>query len=115
MSDETKEQAKEMAGFYKLHFLSDPTTQFMCIFAEDRYPQLRKMLYMIFRDKSLDSVVMDNMPPGSDIPNCHPNLVRYQYLRYIGRYGKAPPWKLVYQWILKTNQLGFAGVVNAHK
>ena len=105
MSDKLKEQAKELAGIYKLRYLSNPIPQFMCHHAKERYPQLCKMLYMIFKDKNkaLVSAVLDNMPPGSYAPDCHPNLIRYRYLRYVGRYGKAPPWRLVYQWMLKVN------------
>ena len=100
-----KAQARELAGIYKLRYLSDIFPIFMCPRAKNRYPQLYDMLYGIFRGKDLVSVVEANVPPVSYIPSCHPNLVRYQYLRYIGRYGKAPPWKLVHQWILKANEL----------
>ena len=103
MNDELKAQARELAGRYKLRYLSSPVPRFMCVCAKVRYPQLYDMLCVIFKGRDLGSVVDDNILPRSYIPHYHPNLVRYQYLRYIGRYGKAPPWKLVYQWILKTN------------
>ena len=112
MNDEIKSQARELADRYKLHYLSDIFPVFMCPRAKNRYPQLHKMLYGIFKGKALSAAVMiDNMPPGSyDLhrhPNLtrYPNIIRYQYLRYIGRYGKAPPWKLVYQWVLKADKL----------
>ena len=105
MNDELKEQAKKLAGIYKLRFLYCPVPQFMCHFAAERYPQLREMLHEIFKGRDLASVLDDNVSSVSYIPSCHPNLVRYQYLRYIGRYGKAPPWKLVYRWVLKANEL----------
>ena len=105
MNDELKEQARELAGIYKLHYLSHPTPKFMCMLAGCRYPQLYDMLHGIFKDMELASVLVDNMPPGSYASGCHPNIIRYQYLRYVGRYGKAPPWELVYQWVLKANEL----------
>ena len=105
MSDEIKEQARELACIYKLRYLYHPLPRFMCPRAKKRYPQLHDMLHGIFKGRDLASVVDYNVPSVSYIPSCHPNIVRYQYLRYIGRYGKAPPWKLVYQWILKANEL----------
>ena len=98
-------QAKELAGIYKRLYMNDRVPQFMCPRAKKRYPQLHDMLHGIFKGRDLASVVDYNVPSVSYIPSCYPNLVRYQYLRYIGRYGKAPPWKLVHQWILKANEL----------
>ena len=100
-----KEQARDLARLYKQEYLHDEISQFMCIRAQNNRPQLYRLLYITFKDRSLLTELMNNMCPGGCIISRRPNAVRYHYLRYIGRYGRVPPWKLVYQWVLKTNDI----------
>ena len=103
-----KVQAKHLAGIYKRLYMNDRVPQFMCVHAEGSMPELHAALCTTFSDKNLFTVLMHNSVPGVYYTSRWPNAVRHEYLRYIGRYGKMPPWKLVHQWVLETNQLEFA-------
>ena len=108
MDNPIRVQAKHLAGIYKRFYMNDQAPQFMCIHAADDLPQLHEALCTTFGGKSLFSALMDNSVTGVYYTSRWPNAVRYEYLRYIGSYGRIPPWKRVQQWILKTNQMEFA-------
>ena len=112
MDNPIRVQAKHLAGIYKRLYMNDRAPQFMCIHSRRNMPQLYEALCTTFGNKNLLTVLMGRLPPGIYYTSRWPNAVRYEYLRYIGRYGKMPPWKLVQQWVLKTNQLEFAVVIN---
>ena len=101
-------QAKHLAELYKRLYMNDRVPQFMCIHSRRNMPQLHEALCTTFGANNLLYTLRYHMNLGTYYTSRWPNAVRYEYLRYIGRYGKMPPWKLVQQWILKTNQLEFA-------
>ena len=107
-----KVQAKQLAEIYKQQYMNDRRPQFMCVHSADGMPQLHEALRITFGDKNLFTVLVTHLPSALYSVSRRSNAVRYEYLRYIGRYGRMPPWKLVLQWILKTNQLEFAEVIN---
>ena len=107
-----RSQAKHLAGIYKRLYMNDRAPQFMCIHSRRNMPQLYEALCTTFGYKTLLTALRYHMYFGTHSASRWPNAVRYEYLRYISRYGKMPPWKLVQQWILKTNQLEFAVVIN---
>ena len=112
-NDLIKVQAKDLAELYKRLYMSDLTPQYMCILSKRNMPQLHAALCATFGANNLFCALRYHMRDlGTYSASRWPNAVRYEYLRYIGRYGKVPPWKLVVQWILKTNQLEFEVVIN---
>ena len=108
MDNPIRVQAKHLAGIYKRLYMNDRAPQFMCVLSADEMPQLYEALCTTFGHKNLLTALMHNSVPGIYCGARRPNAVRYEYLRYIGRYGKMPPWRLVAQWVLKTNKLEFA-------
>ena len=107
-----KVQAKHLAELYKRLYMNDRAPQFMCIHSKRNMPELHAALSTTFGANNLFCALRYHMNFGIYAASRWPNAVRYEYLRYIGRYGRVPPWKLVVQWILKTNQLDFAVVIN---
>ena len=101
-----KVQAKHLAELYKRLYMNDPKPQFMCILSRRNMPELHAALCTTFGANNLLDTLKYHMGAAETCSGIRwPNAVRYEYLRYIGRYGKMPSWKLVAKWVLKTNEL----------